>query len=204
MSNIQKAEAIVRDLEDKRRSLVQKATELTDERQRVSFAAHTGDQAARKKLDRVNADLALHESEMASILSAIAEANVRVGAAQREAAATEDRAAAKELSAELKRFADHGQKLDVALQAMVEHGQALEQSLIRINQLGSPAPNRAQLDTLGALAIHSSLMQTPWAREFRHLAPRERKTFSSLVQAWCAQIAPSIARRLGTQERAAA
>jgi len=201
-TDVEMAQAVVQKLEQAQRQLAHRGIELTEERQRVSFGAHTGDQRSRARLDKINSEIATHASEVASIEAAIAEADNRLGIAQREAAAVEDAAAAQQLADELKIFAGHGRKLDAALQALVEHGQALEASLLRINSLGAASPSRAQLDSLGALALHSSLMLTPWAREFRHLAPRERKTFTELVRAWTDNLAPSIARRLGMKEAA--
>ncbi len=49
-TEVQHAEKLVRDFEDKRRHIIEKAVELADERQRVSFAAHSGDAKARTRL----------------------------------------------------------------------------------------------------------------------------------------------------------
>jgi hypothetical protein len=79
---VAQAEKTVASLEDKRRALIQKATELAEERQRVSFAAHTGDAKARQRLNAINTETSMQASEMASIEAAIVEAQSRVTAAK--------------------------------------------------------------------------------------------------------------------------
>jgi hypothetical protein len=56
---IEKAEAVVAELEAKRIKCVAHGTELQDERANVALAAHTGDVKARKRLDEINAALAV-------------------------------------------------------------------------------------------------------------------------------------------------
>jgi opacity protein-like surface antigen len=58
--SIEKAEATIAALEQKRLKVITAGTELQDERANVALAAHTGDAAARKRLDEINSDLAVH------------------------------------------------------------------------------------------------------------------------------------------------
>jgi hypothetical protein len=73
-------------------------------------------------------------------------------------------------------------------------------TLNEIHALGQGSPNSSQWLTFGAMAMNSALMQTPWAREFRHLAPRERRTFADLDSGWAAGAERNIAARLGEQK----
>jgi hypothetical protein len=62
--------------------------------------------------------------------------------------------------------------------------------------LGAPSPSHEQLSVLGTQALFTALEQTDWSKQFRRLAPNQRRTFASLVRGWHDQIMPSIARRL--------
>jgi predicted glycosyl hydrolase (DUF1957 family) len=204
MTKIEEAEKTLAALEDKRKQLVQKATELADERQRISFAAHAGgDAKARKRLDEINAATVSHGSEMESIQAAIVEASRRVEAARHDAAIAADREAASELAEQWKLFVEHAKALDKALAGVTEHGHALEAILTQVNALGAASPSRAQLDSLGARALMSALQKTPWAREFSPIAPNERRTFSALVESWGASVRNNVAARLGNKREAA-
>ena len=203
MTETQKVEAIIRDLENKRREIVEKGIELTDERQRIAFSAHTGDSKARKRLDEINSAMASHASEVAGIEAAIVEATARLDAAHCDAALAADREAAQKLSKELAVFEECASEMDAALEDFVNHAKLLEQTLITMNQLGAQSPSRAQLDSLGARALLTALQRTPWAREFSPLPPRERITFAALVEGWRASVRNNIAQRLGQQQEAA-
>jgi hypothetical protein len=202
-TEIEKAERVVAELEDKRRHLVQQATELDAERQKISYAAFTGDQKARQRLDRINTETATHNSEMASLSAAIHEANTRVAAAHRNAAIAADKAQATELAEVLETFVECGRDIDAALAIIVEKSQLMEKTLFRMNQLGSASPNSRQLESIGSRALITALMETPWRREFQHLPPGERRSFNEMVDAWYPMVEANIAQRLGSNEEAA-
>jgi hypothetical protein len=203
-TEIEKAEATLAKLEDHRRHLIQKATELDAERQKIAFSAHTGDQKARQRLDRINAETASHQSELLSIDAAITEAQSRVEAAHRQAAIEADREQARKLVQELEAFEACGDKLDELIGDFVKYSFALERTVSEINALGCPSPSHAQLDALGARALLTALNKTPWAREFSPLPPNERRTFASLIEAWSPQIRSNIDGRLGRNNKEAA
>jgi rubrerythrin len=80
--SIEKAEATVASLEAKRAACVAHGTELADERSHVALAAHTGDAKARKRLDEINDDLAVHGSELASLDAALRAASEKLAQAK--------------------------------------------------------------------------------------------------------------------------
>src|SRR5258708_13720243 len=92
MSDIERAEKILHDLRAKREAAVAHGHSLGEERTQLAFGAHTGDAAARKKLDTINREAALHDSELRSLDCAIAEATARVERARQ----AEERAAARQ------------------------------------------------------------------------------------------------------------
>jgi len=202
-TEIEKAATIIRDLENKRREILEKGIELADERQRISFGAFTGDSKARKRLDEINSAMASHASEVAGIEAAIVEATARLDAAHCDAALAADREAAQKLSKELAVFEECASEMDAAMEDFVKFAKLLEQTLVTMNQLGAHSPSRAQLDSLGARALLTALQRTPWAREFSPLPPRERTTFGALVEGWRASVRNNIAARLGSTSEAA-
>jgi hypothetical protein len=204
-TEIEQSEQTLANLQTKRDDWVRRGTELADERSSVAFAAHTGsDQKARAKLDRLNSEIATHASELASLDSAITEANSRLTVTKHNAAVAADREQAQELAEVLETFVECGREIDAVLAIIIEKSKLMEKTLLRMNALGAASPNRNQFETFGALALHTALMQTPWAREFRHLAPRERRTFIEMVDGWLPIVEANIDARLGTNNEEAA
>jgi hypothetical protein len=201
---VEKAEAILADLEAKRAAHIQKGVELQGERAALGYDVHAANnQKARKRLDELNRESAEHASELSSIDAAIGAANERLAAAQRAAAISGDRQNALELREALKEFIECGVSLDEVCAALADEGMALRAALNRMHVLGSPFPTHEQVNVLGTNAILTALAVTPWKREFRTLAPRERRTFGALVREWAARIeANNIKPRLGEGEPA--
>lgn len=205
MTKIEEAEKTLATLEDRRTALVQKAADLADERQRISFAAHAGgDAKARKRLDEINGVMASHSSEVESVQAAIDEASRRLDAAHRDAALEADRVAAHQLNKELETFEQTAKSLDVHLEKVVIYATILEQTLIAMNSLGAPAPSRAQLDALGTRALLTALQKTPFSRAFSPIPPNERRTFGALIKDWSVLVRNNIAARLGDEKHEAA
>jgi hypothetical protein len=71
-----------------------------------------------------------------------------------------------------------------------------------MHDLGAPSPSHEQLSVLGVQALFTALEQTDWSKQFRSLAPNQRRSFKSLARSWHDQIMPSIVRRLGEHEEA--
>jgi hypothetical protein len=118
MNDTEQANHVLNNLRQKRDALVARGIELAEERQHVAYGAHTGDAAARKKLDTINREAALHDSELRSLDAAIAEAGKRVEAQR----ASEEQAQAREVAKELLARAD----------AIVEHARALAPYELRV------------------------------------------------------------------------
>jgi hypothetical protein len=205
MSEVENAEKTVRDLEDKRRALIQAATELADERQRVSFAAHTGDGKARSRLDQINVAVAAHASEMVSIEAAITQANANLDAARRDAAAAADRANAEQLRQHLKEFVECGLILDDCFADFRETAIKMQKLLTEIHGLGCAAPSDALFRVNCDLAFKTAVMGTPfWSQDFPTLGHGQKKSFKGLVEAWSANVESNIAARLGEKQEEAA
>lgn len=199
------AERVLASLDQKRKACVQRGTELCDERANVALAAHTGDAKARKQLDEINTALGTHASELASLDAALAAAASALARAQQQAETAADRKAACELRVAFDRFVTLGEEADRALATFLAASVEMKAVMDEIHSLGGGAPTGQQFLTFGSMATDAVLMMTPWKREYRHLAPRDRRTFADLARGWLAGAAPAIAARLGEQqnERAA-
>jgi hypothetical protein len=104
LSDIEQADHVLSNLRQKREALVAHGVELGEKRTQFAFGAHTGDQAAKKQLDAINREAALHDSELRSLDAAISEAAERVKraqAAEAQKVARERAAEARKLAAEL-------------------------------------------------------------------------------------------------------
>jgi hypothetical protein len=206
MNEIEKAEQTLANLEDKRQHLIQKATELADERQRISFAAHAGgDKKARQRLDEINVATASHQSEMASIEAAINEGQARLASVQREADAVADRERAIKARDLVKKLVECGQELDNALADAVAWSQDMQTTLREMHHLGFANPTDAQLKVAGEFAIKAALMKMgPWDRSFEFLPPGRRTTFVQVVAAWSGMLTSQIEARIGDKKPEAA
>jgi chromosome segregation ATPase len=182
MIHIEKATQTLDELTLNRDALVGRGVELEEQRQRVAYAAHTGDVAARKRLDTLNRESGMHASELASLDAAIAEATARLEAARKTEATAADRAKGLKLRDELlPRFIEHGRTIDSTLKLLVEESDALVETLRAIHALGAKFPSEQQLQINAGMVIATAMMASPWHREFRHLAPHERRTFANLL-----------------------
>jgi hypothetical protein len=79
MDHLEKAEAVVNMLGEKRAACIKHGTDLQDERASVALAAYTGDEAALKRLGEIETALATHTSSLASLDSALRAAGKQVG-----------------------------------------------------------------------------------------------------------------------------
>jgi hypothetical protein len=189
MSDVEQAEHVLNNLRQKRDAVVAHGVELGDERGKISFAAHTGDKAARQKLDKLNAESALHESELRSLDAAISEAAARVERALQAEAQAARRQKAEEAQTLVKEIGECFPFLDRHLAEAARALVAIHDGVAKLHAAGFASPSDAQL-RLGIAAI----IQT-WAQRLprsfhdqlrdglQFLAPHERK---SAVQYWTA------------------
>jgi hypothetical protein len=201
MNKIEKAEAVLADLTAQREELIAKGHDLEERRQEISYSAHTGSKKERAQLDQINSEAITWEYELKGLDSAIQEATKRLAAADAAQAQAQDKENARALRAVVDEFLSHAIALDEAFATVSKEATALEETLKTIHFLGSAFPSRAQLDALGARALKTALMQTPWRREFETMPPGARQSFAALVGQWADRIeANHVAPRIGALE----
>ena len=194
-------EQTIAKLQTKRASLVERGVRLVEERRLIAYDAHAdGDQKARARLDKLNAEAATHASELASLDDALATANKKLEAAQHAQATAEDRQRAADLQDEFQHFIALAKKIDNALGIVVATSNELKELMDTIHRLGSGTPTSQQFLVLGEMALHGRLMFSAWPRGFRHLPPKDRHNLGDLAAGWARSAAPGIAQRLGEEQ----
>jgi hypothetical protein len=160
-----------------------------------------GDAKARKRLDEISRELANVEFQQSTLTAAISEAERRLSEMKARVAAAEHIEMAKQrltLAAELRAL---GQKLDAGFTGELAH--ELFALGTKINRTGFVTPSQQQITVLGLQALQTHLMKTPWAREFKVLAPGERKGFEHYCNEWANTIEGQARALIGDQEVAA-
>jgi hypothetical protein len=191
-SDIEKAESVIRDLEQKRDHLVRRGVEIGDERAAVAYQAHAdGDPKARAKLDQINAEVVAHASELASIDAALKTAAEHLAAAKAQEAREQQRQREIEWRREAEQLREDFETLDDAAADLAEAAINARERLNRMRQLGA-TPSDQQFLALGARALKSHLVSTPWTdHDLGPLPPSERRDFRTLFATW---FAPRLAR----------
>jgi len=200
-SDIERAEHVLNNLRQKREVLVARGVELGEQRLQVSFAAHADNDAkARRRLDEINREDALHGSELRSLDAAIAEASVRVSraqAAEAQKVARERAAEARKLTAELAEvFPYVDRKLAEAADGLI----AIEKGFAQLRALGiGPTDAQVRLNVTRALETWAHRLPRSWHEHLRDglkfLAPRERQAFSEYWRAVEASLQNAIGQR---------
>jgi len=94
MNETEKAEKIVRDLEEEHEALIGRTAILKKQSEQLSFAAKTGDKSAKAKLHTLNVEISTKASEIENLTAALAEAKSRLGTAEDVEARKADQAKA--------------------------------------------------------------------------------------------------------------
>ena len=204
MTEVEKCEATVRDLERKREACVRRGVELADERANVALAAHTGNVKARKRLDEINTAIATHESELASLGAAIKAAGESLKKAEAAAALEADRKLAGEARVIVDRIESLFASADLHFKQAFEALKAADGRIEELHQLGFAFPTALQVRMNARFAFMTYLVALPkyWWNEIQHAgvqypSPAERRTFSQFWSQMSASLSRQITQRLG-------
>jgi chromosome segregation ATPase len=155
-------EETLRALESKRAQLIARGAELPELRRGAAYLAHVEQNAeARRALDKINAEVAIYDSELASLDDAISAAKNKVLIAQAFEAAAADRARAARALEVLGAFREAGHELGDALRTVAETGRMINNLLPQLHAAGIRTPSYEQLDVLGHHAFATAIMATP-------------------------------------------
>jgi len=204
LSAYENAEKILRELESKMAALVETRAHDESRMEAIAYAANTGDQKAEAQLETLRDRALRRDLEAQNLDSAIAEARRRVAAAQNDERQAEERQVAEELLELSGLMREAGAKADRALKLFAEASNDLRKVIIATQQRGLNNPNAQQLQSLGERAIRGVLVDTPYAKAFEHLAPRERQNFALFTAAWASAIERFANTKLGGDAESAA
>src|SRR5262249_6982205 len=150
----------------------------------VSYEAHTGNEKAAAKLETLRDRAIRRDVEARNLDSAITEAKRRVADAQTAEAMAEAAKVAAELAELAQLLREAGAKADKGLAMMIEGSNDLRKVVQAINARGLGSPSAQQLQSLGSRAILGAIVNSPFAKAFEHISPRERQSFASFASQW--------------------
>ncbi|MHC2539128.1 hypothetical protein [Bradyrhizobium diazoefficiens] len=206
MTDIEKAELTLGNLENIRKHLIQEQAELANERGRVALGAHTGDKKSRSRLDEINVAAAKFASEFTSIEAAIIEANKNLDAAQAAEAQAADRTKAERIAALNAKLKEELDDADDALADAISSVLSARALLMEMHALGvtSPTDQMFRINSVAVIKTVIQLLPQPWINdfEFARLSPLQKKNFKDLANAWGMTIENQIVARLPKEEAA--
>jgi hypothetical protein len=174
------------------------ATQLRDDTEAailaISFAAHSGDAAAHKRLDALNQKAASAALEIRSLEAAVAEARKRVGYAAAVETDANERENARNALALLGDFERRGEQLDHAMGKVLSQYEELIRDFNALEKLGFPPNSKALIEINAKRAIQTKLMSVGLQSEF--LPPNERHTFAEVIEGWAQAVRSRIEARL--------
>lgn len=205
MTDLEKAEAVVRTIEEKRAQFVQQRSALCDERDDVALRAYIGDVQARKRLDEINTVLATRVSEMelASLEAAKRAANKQVAAVKQAIGQEAARQHVKQLHEQLDALQGMAGPLDACLGTMVPGSMGglkyvpglkdpplLDRCGECITQLFLAAK---AIDACTGSDVRRGVSWPPGNWSVGHVADL-RKTLETTVQSYCGRLPPPSTR----------
>jgi len=190
------AQKVIDDLEAKKSALALARANDESGMAAIAYEAHTGDQKAEAKLETLRERALRRDLEMRNLESALTEAKRRLVAAQEAERQAEEARVAGELAELAQMMREAGAKCDRALKLLAESSNELRKIVQATNQRGLGNPSAQQLQSLGSRAILAMIINSPYAKDFPHIAPRERQDFSQFTGAWSAMIEKAIAAKL--------
>jgi hypothetical protein len=173
---------LLADLQRKHAAATVRQTELSMERRQIAYAAHTGDDAARARLDELIAEDASLAGEIASLAEAAAEARNRLAEAQRAEAQAAERDLAGDVVKKVREFRKHGTELDRLAQQLVTQFTNLADEAATIRALGVPLAASGLIRVNCARALQSALI--PAGLDVERVPPNQRHSFTELVDGW--------------------
>src|SRR5215510_31434 len=205
-SEIENAQTILNALTAKQADLAEARASDEATMASVSYDAHTGNQKSAPQLETLRDRAIRRDVEARNLDSAIEEAKRRLTAAQEAERQAEEARVASELQELAALMREVGAKCDRALKQFAEGSDELRKIIAATNQRGLGNPSGEQLQSLGERAIRGVRVNTPYAKAFEHLAPRERQDFALFTTAWASAIERFASQKLikgGGKENAA-
>ena len=136
MTQVEDAKGVLQDLETKLSDARARHAETQVKAMELAYPANTGDESARKKLDGLNAKVAMLGTEIASLEAAIVTAKRHVAAAEAAEVDEAERRKARDALALLDDFSQRGKLLDDAMDNFVRQYDELVHDFRELQLLG--------------------------------------------------------------------
>lgn|SRR5262245_31154224 len=201
--NITDAQKVVDALEARKAELAKASASDETEMAAVAYAAHTGDEKSAAKLETLRDRAIRRDVEARNLDSAIAEAWRRLAVAQDAEARAEEARIAAELVELAQIMRESGVKADRGLKLMIEGANELKRIIQAMQERGLNNPSAAQLQALGSRAIKGAIVDSPFAKDFEHISPRERQSFAAFTSGWASAIERNVSTKLEGGKNAA-
>ncbi len=198
MTAVEQASATLDALRARHRQENDRQIAIGVERRDISYAAHTGDAKARRRLTAINIEFATANSEIDSISEAIKRAEIDLAEAKSTELKSQMRQKAEEVRSRLGRFQQLGAEIDQHAKLIAEKYKELEAEVLAIGKLRAPIPSLTLMRSNGKRAMFTLLLGTPI--ELMRLSPSERTTFASLTDSWITSMDRWASAHLGDRQ----
>jgi chromosome segregation ATPase len=182
---------ILDDLRGKRGAAEQRQMELDSEIEEISFAAHTGDAKAKKRLDEITNELSHLATEIKSTTAALAEGARRQLQEREEEMSAQRRADAEKAETVMAEVEKLAAAIDAAMASLKAAAVDFQNKMEMARRLSGAGPQHQAIKVLLARAISAGLMGLPQHPDL--LAPNERRSVTELTTAWAQQVRNRIA-----------
>jgi hypothetical protein len=178
-TQVEDAKGVLQGLETKLSDARARHAETQVKAMELAYPANTGDESARKKLDGLNAKVAMFAAEIASLEAALIEARRRVDQAMADERDEVERARARDALALLDDFSQRGKLLDDAMDNFVRQYDELAHDFRELQLLGYEPTSYPLIQINMQAAVATKLQFTDLRQNF--LAPHARRDFISVI-----------------------
>src|SRR5262249_12230119 len=154
----------------------------------TAYEANVGNEKAAARLESLQERTLRRDLEYKNLATAIQVAREKVALAQAAEAQAGEMKVAEELLELSTMMREAGNKCDRALKLLAEGSDELRKIVQATNQRGLGNPSAQQLQSLGSRAILATIIGGPYAKDFPHVSPAERKSFVVFTEAWAQMI----------------
>jgi hypothetical protein len=193
-TQVEDAKGVLQGLESKLSDARARHADTQAKAAELAYPANTGDESARKKLDGLNAKVAMVAAEIASLEAAIVTAKRHVAAAEAAEVDEAERRKAREALALLDDFSQRGKLLDESLDKFVRQYDELARDFRELQLLGYEPTSYPLIQINMQAAVATKLQFTDLRQNF--LAPHARRDFISVIEGWARHIRTRAEARL--------
>jgi chromosome segregation ATPase len=186
MTKVEDAKVVLQGLEGKLSDARVRHVKIVLDAREVSFGAHTIGGEDRKRLDKLEAEMAKAAMEVASLESAIGEAKKRVEAAEADEVDEAELARARDALALLDSFAKRGDDLQQSLDKFIANYAELSKDFRQLEAQGYAPTTWSLVKVNMQAAVATGLQFTDLRQAF--LAPHERRDFRAVIEGWARHI----------------